>query len=432
MLVVVMAACSSTPRPDATVTIDLAHAGARIPDDFAGASYETSEVTGGAYFRPDNTALRATFTALGLRHLRIGGNDADSGALPAPADNDALLAFAGGAGLPIIYTLRLATYDPAAAATTAHAMLDQGAGGIECFAAGNEPDHYLAYADYRTEATAYMSAIADARAHYCGPDALPAAYVTQFATDFAPRGDIAAVTVHEYFGGGGQGIGPADARDKLLSPAMLDAYATERDAWSPAISAAHLSYRLDETNSFANGGAPGASDTFASTLWGLDYLYWWADAGAAGLDFHTGDHVSGATTTYPMFVTSSAGYAVRPLGYAVKAFDLGAHGRVVPAVVSGANDLTAYAVLADDGSVVVTVIDKRHGATDTPHTIEIDGLSSSLGDAWWLRADAVDATNVTLGGSAISDQAAWSGVSEAVGAVLTMPPATAVVVRYHG
>lgn len=46
-----------------------------------------------------------------------------------------------------------------------------------------------------------------------------------------------------------------------------------------------LTYRLTESNDFL-GGVDGASNAFASALWALDYMHWWAAHGAAGVNFH--------------------------------------------------------------------------------------------------------------------------------------------------
>lgn len=46
-----------------------------------------------------------------------------------------------------------------------------------------------------------------------------------------------------------------------------------------------LAYRLTESDDFL-GGVDGASDAFASALWTLDYMHWWAAHGAAGVNFH--------------------------------------------------------------------------------------------------------------------------------------------------
>jgi len=47
----------------------------------------------------------------------------------------------------------------------------------------------------------------------------------------------------------------------------------------------NLAYRLTESNDFL-GGVDGASNAFASALWALDYMHWWAAHGAAGVNFH--------------------------------------------------------------------------------------------------------------------------------------------------
>ena len=82
--------------------------------------------------------------------------------------------------------------------------------------------------------------------------------------------------------------------DKLLSPDLLKVYETFRNEFAPAALSKGLPYRLEEANSFSNGGAAGVSDAFAATLWGLDYLYWWAAHGADGINFHTGGYVPGS------------------------------------------------------------------------------------------------------------------------------------------
>ena len=53
---------------------------------------------------------------------------------------------------------------------------------------------------------------------------------------------------------------------------------------------------------------------------------------------------------YAAFWTSSQGYNVHPVGYGIKAFDLGGHGSVLPLTISNSDslDLTAYAVRGED------------------------------------------------------------------------------------
>ena len=95
-----------------------------------------------------------------------------------------------------------------------------------------------------------------------------------------------------------------------------------------------------------------------------------------------------------------------PIGYGIKAFDLGGHGRIVPAKISAQSklNLTAYGVLAEDKSLFITLINKDHdaGGRDAAVTLALGkgythGQVISLphptvtsrpsrGDAGWLKS----------------------------------------------
>jgi hypothetical protein len=429
-----------------TVTINLNpnNPGAVIPDDFNGVSYETSTLLT-SYFRSTNQPLLRMFSQLGIKSLRIGGNTSDSGTLPSQSQIASAIDFANAANVKVIYGLRLKTFDPQANAATANFILSLNSPNLVCFAVGNEPDVYLGgggYSTYRSDAQAYYSAISNPRAKFCGPDVTGGAspWVVNYANDFASSGRIAHAQRHNYFGGSGQAITATAARDLMLSTTFVSKYQSSHDAYVPQVLATGLTYRLSETNNFFSGGCPGASNAFASALWGLDYMYWWATHQASGLNFHTGDHVSGATTSYALFTTSSTGYHVHPLGYGVKAFDLGGHGRIVPLTIgnpSGVN-LTAYGVLAADNSLFVTIINKTHdgGATTANVTIQ-PGSNYGSGEVWLLQApnnDVAVTDGETLGGALIGDDASWNGTPKPVTSsggnfLLTLSPATAAVVK---
>jgi hypothetical protein len=438
----VLASPSLHAQSAVTITLTPSHPGAAIPDDFNGVSYETSTLLNTSYFTSSNQPLLRMFSQLGIKSLRIGGNTSDSGTLPSQSEIASAIAFANTANLKLIYGLRLKTFDPSGAAATANFILSSNPTHLVCFAVGNEPDLFLSgYPAYKSNAQAYFSAISDPRAKFCGPDvAGSSTWVVNYANDFAPGGRIALADRHNYFGGNGQGITAAAARDLMLSASFVNKYQSSHDAYVPQVLATGLTYRLSETNNFFNGGCPGASNAFASALWGLDYMYWWATHQAAGINFHTGDHVSGATTSYALFQTSSSGYHVHPLGYGVKAFDLGGHGRVVPVTVGNPNavNLTAYAVLAPDNSLFITIINKTHdsGATTANVTIQPGGNYQS-GEVWLLEAPNNDVSltdGETLGGATIADDGSWTGTPAPVTSsggnfLLTLSPATAAVVK---
>src|SRR5579859_1553126 len=229
-----------------TVTLAPKNAGAAIPADFVGLSFETSALlpdsSGQHAFRPTNQPLTDIFKSLGIKSLRIGGNsvDQDTVAIPSNADIDNLFGFAQAAGVKVIYSLRLKSNNPAGAAAIAKYVMEHYSSTVECLSIGNEPTMYLASSSvYNDEFTAYEKAIlaSSPNAKLCGPSSTPGKveWAADFANHFAHASQINHVLHHEYFGGNGQKITGAEARDKLLAPAMLDSYKSKYDKLAPAV-----------------------------------------------------------------------------------------------------------------------------------------------------------------------------------------------------
>lgn len=440
-----------------TLTIDTKTPGAAIPDDFAGLSFEMQTVlpgTNGTYFfSPKNRPLIAMFQTLGIKNLRVGGNTADRPgiAMPGQADADSLFAFARVAGVKVIYTLRLRQGSAEDVVPIAKYVEQRYPTQLACFAIGNEPDVFTKeYSVYRDEWKKYVAAITAVApdAKFCGPCATPTrvAWSRQFADDFAKSGLLKYVTQHDYPGGDSRrATNVFTARDKMLSPAWLNHYLKFYDAFATTALSNGLPYRYDEANSFYDGGASDVSDTFASALWGLDFLHWWAAHGASGINFHTGDKVAARDMNkpcrYAAFWTSSQGYHVHPIGYGIKAFDLGGHGNAVPLTISDAPglDLTAYAVRSGRGELFVTIINKEHGADGRSAGATINAVGiGGRGQVIFLSAphgDVAAKNSVTLGGASIEDNGSWSGKWMPVKADKTnrctviVPAASAAVVK---
>ena len=432
-----------------TVSLNPSNPGATIPSDFSGLSFEEQDlvpVSGKYYFVKTNQPLITLFNTLGVKSLRIGGNTADSGTLPANADIDAFFGFAEAANVKVLYTLRLKTFDAAAANTTATYIMDHYSADLTCFEIGNEPDVYLSsYSTYQSEAQTYIDTISASNptAKFCGANdgGGSGSWEVSFAQYFASTGKIAHIGHHLYPGGAGSSTTGAAARNLLLSATMLSNYASNANVFVPSVLSTGLSYRISETNSFYNGGSSGCSNTFAEALWDLDYMYWWAGEKAEGLNFHTGDTVSGGTAYYSFFITTTGGYNVHPGAYGPLAFKLGGIGRIVPVTLSNPSgmDLTAYGVLASDNSLWVTIINKTHetGSITADLTINLGGNYSN-GDMWLMQApnnDDSQTKGITLGGGEVGVNGIWSGTSEPVSvsggtATLNLSPASAAVIQF--
>ncbi len=443
-----LAALAQSP---VVVTLNPGNPGPAIPDDFIGLSYESQHVlpdgNGSHLFSASNTALIKTFHLLGVENLRVGGNTVDSGPIPSTADVDNLFAFAKAAGVDVIYTLKLKNSTAADNAPLAEHILTNHAANLTCFSIGNEPTTYTgSFYTYESRVKSYMAAIGP-RAKFCGADVEDGGqWASAYANAFANAGNDPMVTEHHYLGNG-RINGGAVGRNVLLSPNAPAEYAKFFNGFAPTVAKDGFTFRLSETNSFFHGGAIGASETFASALWGLDYLHWWAAHGAAGLNFHTGDTVSSQVggpnkpALYAVFVSSMHGYHVHPLGYGVKAFDVGRHGAVVPVDLANVSRLnfTAYGVLSRDSNLYVTLINKEHdsGARSARVTV-VTGSSYAKGEAMFLTApnsDVAATDGVTLGGAAIKDDGTWNGSFSTLPTpskgkfTLDLPPATAVVLH---
>lgn len=413
-----------------TLTIDTHAAGAPIPADFLGLSFETSNLLqqpgGGYIFSPGNGALIALFRTLGIRNLRLGGATADMPryAVPGEEDIDNLFAFAAAADVKVIYTLRLPRSDAARNAAIAEYIERRYGPRLRCFEIGNEPDYYRRiyreipdYATYSVLWKEVAAAVTGAapKAKFCGPAAGGmTSWSRSFAADFAKSGRIAAVAQHEYPGENGAYWSGAPARDEMLSRAWMEKYDRLYHSFASTALAGGLPYRLEETNNYT-GGAKEASDTFAAALWALDYLHWWAARGAAGINFHNRRWILN-TTIYPVDARDDglkSGYEIHPIGYGLKAFDLGGYGS--PAAVSMRNpdavNLTAYAVRQPD-NLFLTVINKKDpGASPRDAKVTIALPLSSAASVMFLAApdnDVAAKTGITLGGASITG-GSWHG-----------------------
>lgn len=440
-----------------TLTPDLAAQGIRISDQFSGLSFETQlllPTDGVRYFRADNLPLVHLFKTLGIKHLRIGGNTADNPAIaiPGDADIDSLFAFAKAADVKVVYTVRLkGETDAARDIPIVKYITDKYAANLDCFALGNEPNFFIkTFAEYKGlwEKMTGQIIAAVPQAIFCGPNTdRHYEWAAQFAKELGDSGRIKEINEHAYVGLSARKVTDVvAARDKMLSSAWVKLYQGVYDGFVPQALAAKLPYRLEETNTFFNGGKEGASDTFTAALWGVDYMYWWASHRATGINFHTGDKVAAgeesAPCRYAAYLSVPGGYDVHPVGYAIKTFDLGGHGTLI-LLKSEPEDavVSAYAVLSADKELHVTIINKSHGSDAHDAKITLNtGKSYEKGQALFLANashDIADKTGITLGGAPIGDDASWKGQwsplpSSSRGFTITVPAASAAVIELSG
>jgi hypothetical protein len=446
-----------------SVTLSITNApGYAIPSDFLGLSFGTE--TAGQVFTATNTELITLFEQIGIKNLRFMGDEVTN-----HIKNEFAFAQAEGS-LEVIYGVPL-TNVPVAGDVAGY-IWSKYSPLLNYFEIGNEPD-WTSANNGKTEGptitnfTSFMAAwTSNAVAmETAAPGAVfegidtggnydngPPQYTngkwenngTQWTTDFASAeknsGIVQLITQHDYVAdmlpGGVTITNATNLISAMLSPGW-DTLTNQMlyNAVGPAILADGLHYRFTEANEIT-GGIEGASDAFADALWALDFLHWWAARGISGINFHNQAWIP----TDTIFPDSQNNYEVHPKAYAIKAFDVAGHGRVIPLGIMNADDvnLTAYAI-GDETNLYVTIINREYGvgAQDASVTITLTGFAA--GDAWDMYmtdTNGIAATNgVTLGGGTITNNAAWQGQWTALGSLtnnqcaVVVPAASAAIVK---
>jgi len=369
--------CRAVEAVAVTATIDVAHPGPAVPKSFAGFSREWRR-----FPSPDGGpagAVHPAYLRL-IEHLaafndealsfRIGGNSADGmGAVPEDDRWRQIGEVFKATRTPIIINLNLAKED---------AELDKGLiraaqrllppGAIATFELGNEPDGWKGR--YRPEDYTYEQYLdafykvaeqlvpaltpglaGPAWAHSAPPDVL-----AQFLAKERPF--INLLTVHSY---------RFDPKSHPEVKKLLDEGPTAGFAKSlaPGIKVAHdagLKLRLGEAGSAWGGGIAGFSDTYAVSLWTIDFLFELAHAGLDGVNFHGGgaSHYTAIKedvdqATGKVVISASAPY----YGMLVFAEAVAHEGRFVPVQATGpGNRVKFWATLEHGGTVRVMVLNK--------------------------------------------------------------------------
>ena len=455
-----------TSQQQSPLTIHVAEPkkGKELPPGFLGLSYESSMLLpkdGKYYFDATNAPLLTLFQTLGIKNLRVGANAVDEPKIPVPdeKDIDALFGFAKAAGVKVIYSFRLKNGDPSRSAQLAKYIQEHYGDLLDNFAIGNEPDCFdgirknkdgykVFYALWKPHYDAIIQAVPMAQIE--GPSAaFNGSFSINLAKDLHAAGHLPMVSSHYYVFGSGRKAeeDPAGTRDRFLSESNSVRYEKLYEATGKPLADLGVPYRIDEMNSCYNGGAKGSSDTYASTLWALDWDHWWAAHGIVGLNYHTGESVgmNGGfhAPNYASFVHLPAGegFEVHPIAYSHLAFSQGAKGRILETQTEGNSNLTSYAYQVGS-DYLITLINKSYGSQSTPAPVTIN-LPKNAGTGSWERLDLIQKTgdvasgsDITLGDASITPNGIWKACWQPLpgttsGTIsVTIQPASATILRF--
>ena len=346
---------------------------------FAGLSYEKSSLYE-PLFTAANADLIGLFKRLGPSVLRIGGNSVDRNVWTsngagqtagqiAPPDVAAVAAFVNAAGWQCLYGINLggsatgATTPALAAAEVAYAAQQFGSSllgieiGNECDLYGGTGSYYAgswSLAQFETLWGQYRTAIlaTTPTVPITGPaDAGSESSWTVPFGEAVTKSEITLLTQHYYRANGQL---PTSTGAYLITPdTTLTGNLATLNSGAKTIG---IPYRMSECNSFYNGGASGVSDSYASSLWVIDYLFNCVQGGASGVNFHGGGNSAGYT---PIADSSGVVVGARPEYYGILLFTLAGQGTLYTTQLNaGGLNATAYAVKTASGGLNLVINNK--------------------------------------------------------------------------
>ena len=373
----------------AAVTVNLTGAArGTLSAGYLGLSFESNPyadggVNSGKFDAKGN--LPQLLRTLGAGTLRLGGNSVDRTYPKAsPAALQGLVRLGDATGWRYVYSTNLAHYD--AANTTADAAAVRAAlgGRLKSLVCGNEPDLYrnnnyrpssYSVTAYVTEANRCLS-VMRAQAPgvpVSGPDTATPGWLPGYAS--AQRGKVGLLNHHHYplsncNGPNGTATNlVAKAKRSSEAGLIASAAATARDN--------DMRLVMSEVNSAACGGITGVSNTFASALWALDYIFAGVENGATGMYFHGA--LDKACSGYtPLCETSAGQYKAQPIYYGLLFANLAGTGAVLPTTLNTSANIAAHTVRAADGTVRVVLVNLGWDTVQTSLKAGTRGGAGSL------------------------------------------------------
>jgi hypothetical protein len=381
---------------------------------FAGLSYEKSSLYE-PLFTAANADLIGLFRRLGASVLRIGGNSVDRNVWTpngagqtagqiAPSDVASVAAFVKATGWQCLYGINLggsatgATTPALAAAEVAYAAQQFGSSllgieiGNECDLYGDSGNYYAGnwslaqfeslWGQYRTAILAATPGVPITGPASAGSES---SWTIPFG-EAVTKSEIILLTQHYYRANGQL---PSSTAAYLITPdtTLVGDLAT----LNSGAKTIGIPYRMSECNSFYNGGASGVSDSYASSLWVIDYLFNCAQGGASGVNFHGGGNSSGYT---PIADSSGTVVGARPEYHGILFFALAGQGTLYSTQLSaGSLNATAYAVKTAAGGLNLIVNNK-----DLTQNLQLTAIFPQTANAATLLA----VTQFTSGATAPS------------------------------
>ena len=433
----------------------------RVPEDFLGFSTESTSLCKYMDKLKDNSVLQNLYKNLAPGVWRIGGNsveDVEWDEKAGSCDNktinsklvDDVFSFAKKINWKIIYDISLKNNTSGKVKKEAQYVFSKYSNSLHSFEIGNEPDLYsgegksMSFEQYINKWKNFAHEIKSisSGANIIGPSCLGQMnkYINPYRLEFfnnfiqMSKGLVTSTSFHLY------PVNSYYTNTNFLHNEQL--YTDTKEViknFSNISKNNSLPLRLAETNT---GGEFGVSDTYATTLWTIDYLFTALESGIKGVNFH-GYHLSTRNHYSPIWTTDNVPFAT-PEYYGLLFFKQAAsNGRLVNLRNNTYVEwLSSYAVENDNKNLQLAIINK---STSKKAYVKIP-ISSTYKKAYAIRLTApslsttitsANSSSITLGGSSVRPDGSWSAISKETvrisggNAMVAVPKTSAILITFE-
>jgi len=388
-----------------------------VPDDFLGFSFEKLILTDTTYFNTSNTSFINLYKNLGGGLIRIGGafvdkvywsknkrNSANKDTVYSN-DVDRVLAFNKMVGWKTIWGLNLGKQSATIDAQEANYVLSKSGNMIHSFAIGNEPEYFglnnlrnagYSFNDFQNEFTSFSNTLKNSVPGivFSGPESNDGNWCKQFLSN--TNNKINLFSYHYYR------MGPAGNASVTMSKLMtFDRFLHDIiEYFQPAANVSKVPIRFSECSSVYHGGQPGISNAFGSSLWGSEFLFYLAQQGIAGVNFHTGGE---KVYVYSPINTVDNKNVARPLYYAMLLFHQASVKQFLKTDLQSTNaNIDVFSFIRKDNKKGIMIVNKDD-KNDVSLTINNKNVINST-TIYQLNGPSLSSTSGTnINGSFVDD-----------------------------
>lgn len=302
----------------------------------------------------------------------------------------------------------------------AKSVYSYGSNSILAVELGNEPEFtYSSFSDYNKKWSTFVEYIQSQNKDikFAGSSSTRDSFLSSFIEkNFS---NISFVTLHLYPGGSNDLSDPQNVSkklDRILDSSVLLENANKFKTLSTQAKNKGLNVYLEETNSVGQGGTPNVSDTFASSLWAIDYIFTALENGIKGVYFH-----GGPSNTQPFYSPisstsndSSGQIYAKPLYYALLFYkQVSPNGQIVPTEINTSFNISAHSISSNDGKLQIILINKE---MTSPISITVNTTKNySQGRTILLTSPSLTTTisspndsQIKLADSSINSDGTWT------------------------